>query len=85
MEGISSESLQDPVGDQLGGAEKSVKEDPRFLAREVPFHQLPMPAGAGLRGRQKSPLVLGISHTLIPVHMVKDSHNVLSSLLGVFA
>lgn len=31
-EGISSESLQDPAGEQLGGVEKSVKDDSRFLA-----------------------------------------------------
>lgn len=33
----------------MGEAEKSLKDDSRFLAGEVPFHQLPMTAGAGVR------------------------------------
>lgn len=33
-------------------AEKSVKKDLRFLVGEVPFHQLPMTAGADVRIRQ---------------------------------
>ena len=38
--------------DQLGGAEKSVKDDARFLVGEVPFDQLPMAAGADMRMRE---------------------------------
>lgn len=38
----------------MGEAEKSLKDDSRFLAGEVPFHQLPMTAGTGVRvGRTK--------------------------------
>lgn len=43
------------AGDQLGGTEKSVKEDAIFLA-EVPFHQLPMAAGADM----------GVGQTKVP-------------------
>lgn len=48
MEDISSESLQNPVGDQLGGAEKSGEDDFRFLAGGVPLNQLPMAARAAM-------------------------------------
>ena len=56
MEGISSESLQNPVGDQLGGAEKSGKDDSSFLAGEVTLNQLPMAARtAMMEGQTKVP------------------------------
>lgn len=56
MEDISSESLQNPVGDQLGGAAKSGKDDCRFLAGEVPLDQLPMSARvAMMEGQTNGP------------------------------
>ena len=40
--------LQSPSEGQLGGAEKSAKDDARLLAGKGPFNCLPMAAGAGL-------------------------------------
>lgn len=90
MEDISLERLEDPVGDRLGGAEKEVRGDFRFLAGVVPFKNLPVATGACMKvGQKKSPLwfildssdlALGTSQGLITYQMFEDSY-IISSFL----